>query len=498
MRKFIGWFLLIVGLLLTIDQIWALNVWGFDAYGFWGGLLNFTLLPVTFFIYPLLRIFFASEWGDLFYTLFLTLMVFIAWKLLQVKNQRIVKLNNATVNEKELPQPNGFDKFRAFLAVPFSYYLILFSSGLTILIAVLLIGLIYYIESSISNTIHTGILFLIGLGAVIGVISGIYAMIQGIIKRRRLEIAVKVNNDGSNIFRFVDEVASDLKAQAPDNIIISFAPDFHVDQAKASLIGGEKISGRTLTVGVIFLKYLSKQEFKAIVAHELSHFTGGDTSLSLYVYPTYRSLKVLSDSLAGMFDNSGNESSSGWTSVPNIIPYFIISKFYELFAKLMARIDRIREARADMIAASVYGSNVFSSALTKVAQYQTTLNQVYFNDYWNLLTKHEKVFTNYFDFFSKTYLKDKDVKKIMEQAVTNDNLTGDFDSHTSVQGRFNYLPENHVSAERKEGVVPNTELNSYEKDLSEKYGLYIQVLAERVSAVKTKNEEAAKKQSSSK
>jgi len=490
-KKFFGYCLLLISSLLILDQLWALTVFAFEQFGFWGGILNFSLLPITFFLHPLLRLFLANAWSDLIYVLVIAGLLFLSFKFLNEKSKKIEKPKNLTLDKDNLPIINGFDLIKALFSVPFSYYLIVFSAGLTTAIAALLIGVIYYVESSLINRVHVGILFLLGLGALIGILVGLYSMIQGLRKKRGLVIGFELRDQNSPVFLLVKEVAEKLKTSMPDHILISFGADLHVHQVKSLLIDGSKIAGKTLTFGYPYLKHFSLQEAKAVVTHELAHFTGRDTLFSLYVFPTYKSFRILIANLASLFEptkrKDGKEDNTPWMAIPNFLSLLIISRFYERFSKLIARIDRIREARADIIGAICYGTNSFKNGLILVSKIEPLFSRASERDYWEFVTKHGKVFTNYFEFFDKTYLGNKEIKKLMDRVVESDTITSELDTHFSLKERFEYLPDNNDAEYKKDVILDSKTQKEYEQKLSELYGTYIGFMSQRLSELTKAN-----------
>lgn len=483
MKKLIGYSLLFISVPLIIaDVLLPLTVFAFTELGFLGGLFNFTLLPVVFFLFPMLRLFVTGDWFEIIYSVVLVLLIIVAFKLLNEKPKRIEKPKSLSLDTGNLPTVNGFDLIKALFSVPFSYYLIVFSTGLTTAIGGLLIFLIYYAESSLINRVHFGILIMLGLGVVISILMGLYSMISGFRSKRIFEIAFELSDRSSPIFNLTKEVSDKLKTSMPDHILISFSPEFHVHQAKATLFDGTKIKGRTLTFGYPFIKYLNPQEAKAVIAHELAHFTGRDTLLSLYAFPTYKSFQVLISNLASLFhqdEQNNKESSVPWMALPNFLSLLLLTKFYERFSKLIAKIDRVREARADIIGAISFGTNAFTEGLTTVVKIGPLFSKTSERDYWESITKHGKVFANYYSFFDERYLSDDEVKKSLNQLVESDSITNEFDAHFSLKERLDYLPDNNDLEYKKESILDKGTEKQYEEKLSEMYGTFIGILSER-------------------
>lgn len=481
MRKFLGWSLLILSSWLILDTLYALTVFFSDQFGFWIGLLNFSLLPVTYFLYPVLRLFVAGTAEDLIYNAVILLMFIAGWKLLSRKVTRIPKQTKISTEEKDIPNLTRFELLKSLASVPFSYYMLVFGTGLTTAIGILLAGGLYYIETSLTNRVHAGIILLIGLGVVYALIVGVYSIYVSLKRPKNFEIAFLLKDEGSPLFGLVDEVASKVGIKAPDNILISFNPDFHVHQVSTTLIDGTKVSGRTLTIGMIYLKYLSKTEIKAVIAHEMAHFKGRDTLFSIYVAPAYKSFKTVLTNLVeltsgGNSKNSKESSNRGWMALPNLLTVLIFSQYFYRLQKMYSSLDRIREARADIIASVIYGSNNFGNALRKVSQLGPFFKEAAQKNFLTIITEHNKVFNNYFEFFNENLFNKKEVKQLMEVVSDSDSVTSEMDTHFSLQARLAYLPDENDKPESDEPVLKNAQQVKYEEKLTEMYGAYIGIL----------------------
>lgn len=481
MKKIIGWTLFLLSIFLIFDTVYALTSFFFAEFGFWIGLLNFTLLPLTYFVHPLLRLFYAGTLEDIIYNFFILGMFWTGWKLLSRNVKRIPKQTKISIDEKDIPNLTRFELFTSLASVPFSYYVLLFGTGLTTALGILLAGGLYYLEASLTNRVHVGIIFLIGLGVLYALFVGIYSIYVSLKKSKRFEIAFLLKDEGSPIFGLVDEVASKVGVKAPDNILISFQPDFHVHQVSTTLIDGTKVRGRTLTIGLVFLKYLTASEIEAIIAHEMAHFKGRDTLFSIYVAPAYKSLKT---ALVNLYElttgdeetNSKSSSNKGWMALPNLLTVFIFTKYFYSFQKMISSLDRIREARADIIASVIYGSNIFGSALQKVAQLGPIFKEASQKNFITIITEHNKVFNNYFDFFNDNLYDKKDIKKLMQNISDADSITSELDTHFSLKARVAYLPSDNDKEDNNKPVLGKKDLVGYEEKLTEMYGAYISIL----------------------
>ena len=260
--------------------------------------------------------------------------------------------------------------------------------------------------------------------------------------------------------------------RAPDNILLSFNSTFYVTEAPIVTQKG-KYKGRSLVIGIAFLRYLNHDEFKSIISHEMGHFTGKDTTFSVYVSPLYKSIRRI----MGVLDQY-RESIAKY--VPMLPLICLLKLFYKWYAKLEAKISRQREMRADYISTLLYGEQNFRSALTKVVNFSTIFSNVYTEHYVAIL-KEDKIFENYFSFFASIL----NTKILNDENFINDS-SNDFSSHCSTKHRFVYIPK--IKKNKESTPYKYEQYSKIEEELTEAMGRYIamdiEVLQKQI-AVKT-------------
>jgi hypothetical protein len=113
--------------------------------------------------------------------------------------------------------------------------------------------------------------------------------------------------------------------------------------------------GRSLFVSLSLLKRLTKSEADAVLAHEMAHFSGGDTQFSKQLAPLLTRYVVYMQALY-----------AGALSRP--IFYFMLS-YWSMFQLSLSRTRRERELRADRLSAEATSADSVANALVKVAAY---------------------------------------------------------------------------------------------------------------------------------
>ena len=175
----------------------------------------------------------------------------------------------------------------------------------------------------------------------------------------------------------VDEVAGRLETEPPEHFLLSFEPVFFVTQSRIASFDGT-VSGRILTLGAPLMKRLTTSELKAVLAHEMAHFSGRDTLYSRIVSPVYRGIGTSLNSIRSGGDIEG--SLGGLLMLLQLPSIFFLTSFLEFFASIDNLIGRSRELRADWIAAKTYGKQHLIRALelstVSGAQFYRVINSV--------------------------------------------------------------------------------------------------------------------------
>jgi Zn-dependent protease with chaperone function len=231
--------------------------------------------------------------------------------------------------------------------------------ALTVVHAALAMSAIYYGESALIGRIHIGIIAIIALGALGGVIviaRNVFSLVK---KAHVFVIGANLSRaEAPQLWNHVEQIADRLGALHPEAIVVGLEPNFFVTEADVVCLSGN-LSGRTLYCSLPLCRILSKNEFSAVIGHELGHFQGLDTKFSESFYPIHRGTALAIASL----QQTGGE---GWASIALLPAIAIFSYFFECFSVAESRISRDRELAADQSGASLNDSATMASALVKV------------------------------------------------------------------------------------------------------------------------------------
>lgn len=201
----------------------------------------------------------------------------------------------------------------------------------------------------------------IGLGALFGVLAIARNSFSLVRHAQELVIGETISRDkASSLWSEVDEIAKTLGALRPENIVVGLDPNFFVTEANIVYLGGSLV-GRTMYCSLPLMRILSKDEFKAIVGHELGHFKGLDAEFSQKFFPIYRGT---ADSIVSLQEAGADFFVFGFAALLPAIAIF--SYFFESFSVAESTISRSRELAADSEGARVTDSATIATALVKL------------------------------------------------------------------------------------------------------------------------------------
>ena len=164
--------------------------------------------------------------------------------------------------------------------------------------------------------------------------------------------------DAPGIWQFVDELAEKLNALKPDHIVAGIEQGFFVISGEKTLEPAkETLNGHTLYLPLPLMPFLKKDELGAIIGHELSHFSGGDTEYSQRFVPIYASI---SRSLYALDD--GVNSYDRFLLKPTLYLGLFVMEQFDL---AVLHWSRLREFEADKGGAKVTSNEASARALLR-------------------------------------------------------------------------------------------------------------------------------------
>lgn len=229
------------------------------------------------------------------------------------------------------------------------------SVGLLITVQAALATYAIYLWESEETGRITIKLMLIGFGGIIFGLALLGAAIRSLRAEEGYVFGVKVGpQDQPRLVREIEDVAKDLAAHTPDNVVMGLEPTFFVTSSPVRMLDGTLLHGRTLFLSLPLMRLFRVDEFRAVVGHELTHFKGADTEYSQKFAPAYARLSTT------LAETEGEGLFQSIASMP-------LAYTLREFAETERTIGRQRELIADQGAAQVASSGALVRALIKVA-----------------------------------------------------------------------------------------------------------------------------------
>jgi hypothetical protein len=169
--------------------------------------------------------------------------------------------------------------------------------------------------------------------------------------------------EAPGLWRLMDDLAGRLGALRPESVVVGLTGGFFVSSGPKVLEpGGVPLAGRTLYLPLPFLALLRPDEVATIIAHELAHFSGGDTEYSLRFLPIYAGVGRSLDAVA-MAGAGGDGSVSPLTRPALRLGVFVLDQFHHA----VRHWSRLREFAADAAGAQATSADAAARALLRTA-----------------------------------------------------------------------------------------------------------------------------------
>jgi|GEM_PF-5191788 len=206
------------------------------------------------------------------------------------------------------------------------------------------------------------IITLLGIGGITGCYSiirgllAIFAKHKGYISAYRITTSIE-----TELIRFTMDICTKVGAKAPNTILILPEPQAFVSDEEMQVMNA-KTQGRTLAIGLPLLYVLSKNELRAVLAHEFAHFVGEDIEAAKQFSVAFSGMISAHEMLHNTI--IGHDSFSA--RLPLYLPHTILGVCLYNIMKIRASIEQSQEFRADWIASQQCGGKTFGNALIKI------------------------------------------------------------------------------------------------------------------------------------
>jgi Zn-dependent protease with chaperone function len=201
--------------------------------------------------------------------------------------------------------------------------------------------------------------------------------------------------DCPRLYGAIAEVARRVATDPVDQVYLAPGSAIGVHQEGRGPFGVFGVKRRVLTLGLSTMHFLTVSELQAILAHEYAHFSHRDTFYNRFVYQVTLSIQ---EAVQGLVRHGGR--------LNYVNPfYWLLRLYYRAYHLLSAGFSRSREFLADRMAVSLYGADVFASALTKVATDGALFEMTIYHNINGLLDEG-KAFINMYSAF-RDYRQDE-------------------------------------------------------------------------------------------
>ncbi|WP_170298734.1 M48 family metallopeptidase [Massilia eburnea] len=167
--------------------------------------------------------------------------------------------------------------------------------------------------------------------------------------------------DAPALWQRVRNLAQTLGTEPPRQIIGGIDTNFFVTESPITLAKGT-VDGRSLFVSLPLLRVLDQREADAVLAHELAHFSGGDTERSAKLGPALSQFDGYIGAMRG--------------KVMTLVAFYPLIVYRTALELGLMRESRAREFLADRAAAQAVSGRPLISALIKISAYGNYRGQI--------------------------------------------------------------------------------------------------------------------------
>ncbi len=285
---------------------------------------------------------------------------------------------------------------RAALYIPGLYFALALS--IIVMAAIgggLLLG-IWLLAEWLSQPVPTAVLLVIGLGLLAGIILALAGIVRALRTGPPFIPAIRLDLDlEPRLASFVRELCRIMNTRMPDSIVLHADANFLIQKGPLRVFNGEA-GGRVLAIGLPVISFISVNELRAVLAHEFAHFTGRDAFFSSAVLPVYMKLAAAVETMDTTLGVSHGKPvtgrrNTGCLAIPLILPWLALGIHWWSFHRSNVKVSRLRESRADAVAALTCGSESLSAALKRVGGLRRAFQAIFSQDFVSELRTGETV-----------------------------------------------------------------------------------------------------------
>lgn len=215
----------------------------------------------------------------------------------------------------------------------------------------------------------------------------------------------------------IEDEARAIGARVPDEVYATLDANAGVTQRRGR---------RVMLIGLPLLYIVSERGIRAVIAHELAHYAGGDTRMGPWIARTYDGI---ARTIHHLTDDHVEEA---WTLKAVRRPF---TWYGAAFLRITAAITRRQEFAADALAARRGGRDAYCDALERIHAYAPAFDAYWHREVVAVLEagRRPPVLAGF-----GTYLRSSAIERLAGQQLEEEStaVTDRYDSHPSLTERL--------------------------------------------------------------
>jgi Zn-dependent protease with chaperone function len=231
---------------------------------------------------------------------------------------------------------------------------------------VLLVWLSYWLTAYFTHHFIPKLVLIAGVLAAAGIFAAVMAIFRRVPEDNAISGELIGEEQAPQLWARVRQFSASLGTAPPRNLIGGIDDNFFVTQSPIRL-QEQTITGRSLFVSLPLLRAVGRDEADAVLAHEMAHFSGGDTEEGAKLGPKLNAYALYMQALGH--------------NALTLLALYVMNLFRVAFELARSRESRIREFAADEKAAALTSPSAIARALIKIsayANYRQTVEQELF------------------------------------------------------------------------------------------------------------------------
>lgn len=228
--------------------------------------------------------------------------------------------------------------------------LIFASAAAVIVQGALLVWLSFWLTAFFFNAYAIKLIAIVAIGGAMAVFYAVYCLFKRPTRDTGIDGETLAQSEAPVLWAYIRDMAARSGTAPPQQIVAGIDTNFFVTEAPLAT-ADKTLQGRTLFISLPLLRVLGRAEADAVLAHELAHFSGGDTAYSAALGPKL----VQYDQYSAMMHAGGVTR----------FAYYLLRLYRVIFEFAHKRDSREREFVADRMAAKLVSARAIVTALIK-------------------------------------------------------------------------------------------------------------------------------------